>query len=548
MIAMKKTSQTASPQETLFIKPLEVRNIELPNGLRLLAQPDHSTPVVSIQAWCRTGSMTEGQYEGCGISHFLEHMLFKGTEKRANSEIAHTIQGLGGYLNAYTFFDRTVFYFELPSAGWKTALDVLADAVFHSTLPQEEFEKEREVIRREFAMGFDDPERELQKLLFRTAFTTHPCRHPIIGHLDLFNQISPQELMQYYQSRYTTDNVTFIITGDVDPDEVARELTAITAPIQRRPTPPVYVPSEPVQLNRREAHNTFLTDVTRLCVAWHTPPVTHPDIYALDILAAVAGQGQSSRLQQELVEKRKLLRSVHAFSFSLAQSGLWAVSATLQPGQSREEAQKAILDSLRRLDASPTELAKVKRQAIAARANELKTVTGRAGSLGEGWFAARDIHFGENYLNALQKVTLADLKRVANLYLTENNLTIVSLNPQKEATAATPRPATQTALAVECRALANGAKVVLTPDAKVPLVTIGVTGRGGLLAETAANNGISKLTSRLLDKGTPTRTAQQIAEEIENLGGNFEEDCGNNSFSLTIEVLQNDAEKAVELL
>ncbi|NJK91255.1 MAG: insulinase family protein [Blastochloris sp.] len=132
---------------------MQVTHTVLPNGLTILVQEDHSSPVVSVQAWCRAGSISEGRYLGTGISHILEHMLFKGTEKRGNSEIAQTIQSVGGYINAYTSFDRTVYYIDAPSAGWQTLLDVLTDAIFHSTLPVNEYAKEQEVIRREFAMG-----------------------------------------------------------------------------------------------------------------------------------------------------------------------------------------------------------------------------------------------------------------------------------------------------------------------------------------------------------------------------------------------------------
>ena len=195
-----KSSSSSSSSLNIDLPATEVQHFQLDNGLNLVVEEDHRSPVVSVQAWCRAGSITEGKYLGAGISHILEHMLFKGTERRGNSEIAQTIQSIGGYTNAYTSFDRTVYYIDAPSTGWQTAMDVLADAVFHSTLPEDEYIKEMEVVRREFAMGFDDPNRTLQKLLFSTAFSEHPYQYPVIGYLENFNRLTRQDILDYYEA------------------------------------------------------------------------------------------------------------------------------------------------------------------------------------------------------------------------------------------------------------------------------------------------------------------------------------------------------------
>src|SRR5947207_4039377 len=137
----------------------------LPNGLTLIVHEYHSAPVSSVQAWCATGSMYEDDHLGAGLSHILEHMLFKGTKTRSTNAIAQKIQDVGGYINAYTSFDHTVFWIDVPKDGVATALDVLADAMMNSTLPPEEYLKEQEVIRREFAMNLDDPDRMTSQLL-----------------------------------------------------------------------------------------------------------------------------------------------------------------------------------------------------------------------------------------------------------------------------------------------------------------------------------------------------------------------------------------------
>lgn len=538
----------ASPQ----LRDTGISSFVLPNGIRLLVQEDHTAPVASVQAWCAAGSITEGDHLGAGLSHILEHMLFKGTKTRGNSEIAQQVQSVGGYINAYTSFDRTVFYIDLPSAGWEKALEILSDAMFNSTLPVEEFAKEQEVIRREFAMGFDDPERVIQKLLFSTAFTTHPYRFPVIGNLETYNLLTREDILEYYHEQYVPDNMTFVITGDVDPQVVYSKLAAFTADVPRRSLPDAYIPQEPKQLGLRERHEVFPSDVTRVALAWHIPAITHPDLYGLDIMAGVAGGGTSSRLHRELVERRKLFRNIGVYSYTPAQTGLWVVSGTLMPdsGLTPRQAADAVLELMEAFKAKPVteqELARAKRQAIVDRAQEMKTVAGKASSLGSSWFVAKDLNFSDTYLDKLGEVTQADVQRVAKTYFDASNLTIVSLAPGS-AEAATAATSEAKGGDLKNGALPNGIRYVTCHDTKVPLVTLRAVLKGGLLAESAAENGVGKLATRLLDKGTASRSAEEIANEIEDLGGSLSTEFGNNSFSVAVEVLETDLDKAVELL
>src|SRR5436309_15634524 len=181
----------------------------LPNGLTIIVQEDHSAPVASVQVWCSTGSVDEDQHLGAGLSHILEHMLFKGTKTRSANQIAQSIQDVGGYINAYTSFDRTVFWIDAPKDGVATALEVLSDAMMNSNLPPDEYKKEQEIIRREFAMGMDDPDRMAGLLLFATAYQRHPYRFPVIGELEIYNQLTQEQVVQYYKTRYVPNNLTF---------------------------------------------------------------------------------------------------------------------------------------------------------------------------------------------------------------------------------------------------------------------------------------------------------------------------------------------------
>ncbi|HLW34161.1 MAG TPA: pitrilysin family protein, partial [Chthoniobacterales bacterium] len=217
------TNQTNHSAEITF-PPNGAKKWVLPDGLTLIVKEDRSAPVASVQAWCGTGSIFEDDKLGAGLSHILEHMLFKGTKTQKASEIAQKIQDVGGYINAYTSFDRTVFWIDVPKDGVESALNILSDAMMNSTLPPEEYNKEQEVIRREFAMGYDDPDRMASLLMFATAYQRHPYRLPVIGEMEIYNQLTQEQVMQYYKSRYVPNNLTFIVVGDVDAEKIHRQI------------------------------------------------------------------------------------------------------------------------------------------------------------------------------------------------------------------------------------------------------------------------------------------------------------------------------------
>ena len=196
----------------------------LDNGLTIIVREDHSAPVVSAQAWCMAGSVHEGKWLGAGLSHVLEHMLFKGTTTRPGSRIDQEVQEAGGYMNAYTSFDRTVFHIDVPSTGARTAIDILCDIMQHANLPADELAKELDVIRREMDMGQDDPGRRASRRLFETAYTRSPYRFTVIGYPDIFNELKPDDIRGYYAEKYAPNNVFYVVAGEVKKDEVVAQI------------------------------------------------------------------------------------------------------------------------------------------------------------------------------------------------------------------------------------------------------------------------------------------------------------------------------------
>lgn len=521
----------------------------LPNGLTLIVEEDHSAPVASVQAWVQTGSIHEGRWLGAGLSHLLEHMLFKGTERRGASEFAQAVQDQGGYINAYTSFDRTVYWIDVPAKGAATAVELLADAIQNSSIPADELVKEREVIRREFAMGFDDPDRTASHALFETTYRAHPYRHPVIGHLEVFNQITREDLMSYYKTRYVPNNVFFVVVGAVSAAEIYAQLGAhFTAP--QRALPQEFIPSEPAQIGRRESHREFSTELTRLHLAWHVPDVAHPDVPALDVAAVALGGGRSSRLYQRLREERALVHSIDAWCWSPAETGLFGIDAVLEPGH-RDDVHReamALLDEVREQGVNAAEIEKAQKISLSQQLSQLTSMRGKANDLGANWLLTRNLRFSHDYLEALQRVTADDVRRVLSTYCRDANLSVISLNPTGSLTKAARTTAGAAKGEIQRFELPNGLRLLVREEARVPLVSLVATFKAGLLAESESNNGITRLLSRTLLKGTKTRTAEQIADELESVGGGIGSDGGNNSLSLSVRVMQPDFDRGLGIL
>lgn len=548
----KKTSVRSSDLsllEKLWSEPVE--RYTLPNGLTVLLKKDASAPVSSVQVWVKTGSIHEGEDLGAGLSHYLEHMLFKGTERRAGREISATVQAHGGYINAYTTFDRTVYYIDLPSEHTGIAIDLLADAVLRSTLPAEEVVKEKKVILREIDMCLDDPDQRLGQALFETAFRTHPYRQPIIGHRDVFAATTRENLMAYYRARYVPNNLVLVIVGNFDPVVTRASISEHFGKAARQRLAPVLVPDETSQLARRDQHVYEDVQVSRAGLGWQIPGLSHPDAPALDMLAMVLGHGDSSILWQAIREKSRLVHTIDAMSWSPGTSGLFYVSFLTDAGK-REAAEKAIMQELDRVvkkGISPQALAKAIRQAVTSEVNMRKTMSGQASRLGASEVVVGDIDYNRTYFQRLFALTPASLKRVMQTYLVPARLTVVSSNPT---TAAEPEAKGTgregVSLDFEEIKLPNGARLLLQPNRQLPNLHLRLAFAGGPMFEPSSKRGLTTLLSTLLAKDTAKRSAEEVARAIEEVGGSFSDYSGNNSFGLTAEVLPGDADLALELI
>ena len=534
----------------LPLLPVGTKLTTLENGLTIITREDHSAPVVSAQAWCKAGSIDEGRWLGAGLSHMLEHMLFKGTTTRGAGRIDQEVQDAGGYMNAYTSFDRTVYYINVPNTGGDIAIDILCDIMRHATLPAEEVEKEKQVILREMDMNQDDPGRRASRRLFETAYTRSPYRYTVIGYPDIFNEVQREDLVAFYRERYAPNNIFFVIVGDIKREAVVARIQAAFAGARARPLPPQVLPQEPSQAGPREMVEEAPIEIGHFHVAWHIPDLRHADTPALDVLATLLGSGHSSRLFQEVREKQGLVLSADAWTYSPGNTGLLGMSAVLEPAQFIP-ARAALLQQIERMKqelVAPEELNKAVKQFTSATLATRRTMQGQAQDLGGNWLSASDLNFSERYLAAVRRITPDDLQRIARQYLTNENRTLYALLP----TGTSPKELQTVEVVSESPIqkfeLPHGLRLLVKEDHRLPFVEFRAVFKGGVLAETPQNSGATLLLAKLLLKGTQSRTAEQIVTEIESLGGSIDSYGGNNSFGVNAQVLQADFHKGLDLL
>ena len=522
----------------------------LENGLTLIVREDHSAPVVSAQAWAMAGSIHEGRWLGAGLSHVLEHMLFKGTTTRPGSRIDQEVQEAGGYMNAYTSFDRTVYHIDVPNTGAVKAIDILCDIMQHATLPPDELAKEMDVIRREMDMCHDDPGRRASRRLFETAYTKSPYRFTIIGYPDIFNDVKPDDIRAYYTEKYAPNNVFFVVAGDVKNDEVIAQIKTAYANGKSKAMPPSVLPLEPKQTGERTIIEETNVELGHVHFAWHIPELRHADVPVLDVLAVLLGSGRSSRLFQQVREKQGVVHHVDAWTYSPGLPGLFGVSAVVD-GDQFDAANAAILaeiEKIKSLSVSADELHKAIKQFISTTLSSRKTMEGQAQNLGGNWLAANDLNFSERYLAAVKLITVADVQRVARQYLTPENRTLYALLPDGAAPKAKANVELNVDNAIQKIVLPNGLTLLVKADHRLPFVEFRAVFHGGVLSETPENNGTTMLLAKMLIKGTQKRSAEKIATEIESVGGSLDTYGGNNSFGINAEVLSEDFATGLDLL
>ncbi|MBI2842709.1 MAG: insulinase family protein [Armatimonadetes bacterium] len=400
----------------------------LDNGLKVIVQEDHSTDLVAVDIWVRAGSVNETD-DTNGVSHFIEHLLFRATDKRGPGEIDMEIESLGASAEAKTSRDWAHVYTVVAGRYLEKALDILSDAIVHPAFRLEDVSHERQVIQDEIARRDSRPLDLLHAKVFSAAYTVHPYRLPAEGTPESVEKITRDVIVDYYKKYYVPENTCVVLVGDITPAEGTAAAQKAFADFKKAPVHQSETPKEPARTEPKREVIKKDTKLSYLAVAFLAPSVKDkPDFYAMDVLLSYLGIGYQSWLAVELQDRQKLALEVSSDFLTQRDPGLAILTITTLSSklQKAEEAIFAKIGELRSKPLGEAELTRAKRSLLGAYAFDVETFIGRATTL--GFYESMDsFETARTYQQSIMSVTAEDIIALAKKYLDPNRAVVVVL-------------------------------------------------------------------------------------------------------------------------
>ena len=401
----------------------------LPNGVVLIAQEHRASDVVALQLWMRVGGRDETADE-LGLSHYLEHMLFKGTPTRPPGSIDALIEGLGGTSNAFTSQDYTHFDVVLPAQHMRAGIELLADIAVNASFEQRELDAERKVVFEEMRLTEDNPDRFMVRRLYEVGYAPHPYGRPLLGTEQLIGALTRDRLNAYYKKFYVPGDMVLVAVGAVKSADVRDAVVATFGRLSGSPPPRPPSASPPTLAGGRRDDIRRSEQQAYLGLGWRTAATNEPDVYAVDLLTYILGDSPSSRLSQRLRDQDRLVFAIEAAYGAWERAGLTTVVARLDPAN-LARAEATILEVIQRVKTEGVTEAERQRAIITAESNyafDIETAEGLAKTYGQAettWTLDDEIA----YLSRLRKITAAQIQAVARKYFADDNYARVRFLP-----------------------------------------------------------------------------------------------------------------------
>lgn len=550
-----------------------VRKFQLKNGLKVVLVPSQKSPVVSVQMWVNTGSADERKGEE-GISHFIEHLVFKGSKEYKTGEIAQVVEAAGGELNAYTSFDQTVFYVTVSSAFQSLGLRVIREMMGFPQFDEAEIDNEREVVIEEIKRSKDSPGREASRALFETMYKRHAYGIPVIGYTKNIQTVPKKKLVAYYEDRYSPANMKLIVSGDFDVAEIKKKITAEFEVIPKTKVRKVQRKIDLPQKSPRFTIKKTNFEENFLYISWPGCKATDKEAVLLDLMALAFGQGESSQLVRRLRNESGLVRSVGMSSYTPKDKGLVAISMNITHDK-LESVLKETVGILRDILTVPllkSELVKAARAIESEKYFSLETVDGMSSLVGNYEFYFGDFKALDQMMKIIDGTTAADLTKLARKYLDPKKMSVIYLSKKtdkrtealvkefaksyrttfaeaKKAKVQKPERVARTKIKWKIKQLGegrtkpqklelpNGARLVVLPNQSSPVVSLKSAFLGGLRAEPEKHQGVNEILARTWTTGSKKFSEKEIHDRIDSNASSISAFGGKNSTGLNLTTL-----------
>lgn len=585
--------QTATGARTESVKPIDFTTRTLPNGLRVYAIRDTTTPNVSVQVWYDVGSKDDPKGRS-GFAHMFEHLMFKATRNLVPEQMDRLTEDVGGYNNASTADDYTNYFEVVPANHLQRLLFAEADRMAALVVEPKSFASERDVVKEELRQRtLAQPYGKLFSIYYpKLAYSVHPYARPGIGSLGELESAGIDDVRAFHAIYYRPDNAVLVVSGNFDPAQLDRWVDEYFANIKRPSAP---IPRVTVQEPARTAAVSRTvyeanTPLPAVLISYHVPPERSADTPALMVLNAILSAGESSRLYESLVYRDQLAQSASTFLDTKQSTGNFVAYAMLASGKTAAEGEAALKREIARVrDAavSPAELAEAKNELLTSALKQRETAEGKASLIANSVIVNGDPTAADRQIAAIQTVTAADVQRVAREYLKDQQsatirylpaegkpagttdapiaiaptVQVAALTPPANIAVVTPAPEGQRILPPApgtpiaptlpqpvVATLSNGIRVVTVERHDLPLVTASLVALGGSATDPAGKAGASSLAADLMTKGTQTRSATEIARAVESLGGSIESSASDDGASIDLTVPSAQVDTAMTIL
>jgi zinc protease len=549
---------------------MKLKKFKLKNQLQVLLVESRKSPVISVQMWVRTGSADEKKGEE-GISHFIEHLLFKGTRKFKTGEIASLVEGSGGELNAYTSYDQTVFYVTIASSKVDVALEVISEMMGFPEFDSKEIDNERGVVIEEIKRGEDSLGSVAWKELFSTVFKKHTYKTPIIGFDKNIEEFTSKKIKNYYNTRYVPSNMFLVVTGDFNGPEMKKKVDHYFGEFKPYKLDNRKRLKEPVQKSARSQVVKTKFKKTQAYLAWRSPSIHGADVPALDVLSMIVGTGDSSRLAKKLRLDNLLAQSVGSMAYTPADEGVFAFVMTGQPDTLLKAMKESLSVALEIMKEPPTP--EEMRKALAILSSEdiysMETVDGLSRKIGSDQFYMKDPNYFKKYLKNVYSLKPYDISKVARKYLKPESLSAVYLSEEipknfkaeidlmikeykknfanvkkaqlrKLKFTAKPIKIKQSGAEIAktiVKVRPSGLTLVTRKQTETPTFSLRCASLGGLRAEKTEDAGAIELMTRLWTTGSQNYSEDQINQIVESNSAGLSAFGGRNTIGLTLDGL-----------